>query len=1226
MDKLKYVKLENPDGSYSDSIPLSVSAEYVDITSEENLANYVNQNNIDINDLKNSNENLQSQINTNVSAIQGLANYVNQNNIDINDLKNSDENLQSQINTNTSAIQGLASGSPKGVYNTTALLISSNPETGVYIVSADGHIYSWIKNGSDVVDLGVYQAAEDSDSVEIALDYTTQKISPMQIEGTSVINVLDKTKAIEGKYLTNAVSDTYGTNANFCCTDFIPCKLGDTFEVWGVNGANNVGGVVGGKYYNKKKERLGIFNTYKPSWATTQGSSSWNNIYTITDPDACYVRLNTHKGNWSTKMITYNSPYYNEETGHYRDYIPYGQTDISWFKSSEVEEIKEDIEEINSTMTALEQDINDISSKKTFKIGDSFITKPVSISATGWYGWASLIGGDFSNIKQVKLWVNVVVENAAFCCGIFTKSNSTMLGEAFFTASELGEQQAIFTFENAIPINDDVYISFYSQTENQKLTSSMADSNKSEICTADDTYGTRYSPGFSEREHPTIPGNGTSPKNGYYQPFSIYEEKNAVEIADKLISYEKLDEPLQERISNNENLLEEISTIQNIEIDKSYLIKPETITSSGWYGWASLIGGDFSNIKQVKLWVNITVENAVFCCSIFTKDRTTRLGETHSTATSLGEQELIFTFENAISITDDVYLAFYSQTENQKLASSIADSNKSEICTADDTYGTRYTGNFVQVDVEHPGIPPYSTSPKNGYYQPFIVYEEKKIAKIENKSISIEKLDESLQEKLKEEKIEKHFLMPPKVYTWGDGINGDWEGNRVPEVGIYLDHAIAWGENEESLRFKNERIKNRISFYTPYPIDWTNANINNGHKIQEITKSYTIQGDSIDDINGTITQVSVRNDVGADIFVGLLTLGDSTVEGANSFITKEDRTRVDCTFWNEVGRQFAMDSIEANNVNKYKFAALGTRYVSRNDNVINYLDQTRTITTCTNGISGSRLPDLLRFTTPRNPNQETWDALGLGDGSHSDYINNAANRDLIAQTCEPYTGTEAEYSGINAFFDPNKTGNNRFSIAKWLERYRTLDDNGNRLTLGNGTGTKITSENIDIINVCTPTHVVLQMGLNDWTRESLSQYIADMDVFVDEIKTQLPNAKIAITLFPDDPGTYFPEMYPNIRGCNMGGLHNNTRNWIAALIEHFSDSEDVDLLPIYFVMPPAVSLSYRWSQNDSDGLVKIPFGPASNNYHANGYAHRAWAHQVYAWIKATLAEEIRPLS
>ena len=31
MDKLKYIKLENEDGSYSESIPLAVDGQYVDI-------------------------------------------------------------------------------------------------------------------------------------------------------------------------------------------------------------------------------------------------------------------------------------------------------------------------------------------------------------------------------------------------------------------------------------------------------------------------------------------------------------------------------------------------------------------------------------------------------------------------------------------------------------------------------------------------------------------------------------------------------------------------------------------------------------------------------------------------------------------------------------------------------------------------------------------------------------------------------------------------------------------------------------------------------------------------------------------------------------------------------------------------------------------------------------------------------------------------------------------
>jgi len=123
MDKLKYVKLENPDGSYSDSIPLSVSAEHVDISSKNsiNLADYIN---------------------------------INDNNID--NLKTSTLGLSNEI-------KSLASGSPKGSYNTTSDLITDNPDTGVYVVFADGHLYSYIKNNDNVIDLGVYQAISIAD-------------------------------------------------------------------------------------------------------------------------------------------------------------------------------------------------------------------------------------------------------------------------------------------------------------------------------------------------------------------------------------------------------------------------------------------------------------------------------------------------------------------------------------------------------------------------------------------------------------------------------------------------------------------------------------------------------------------------------------------------------------------------------------------------------------------------------------------------------------------------------------------------------------------------------------------------------------------------------------------------------------------------------------------------------------------------------------------------------
>lgn len=92
MDRLKYIKLENEDGSYSDSIPLAVDSDHVDVNG-----------------------------NTLTNELNNKANISNIN------------NLQSQIN-------GLASGSPAGVYETVSALIAADPDhSKIYLVSADGH-------------------------------------------------------------------------------------------------------------------------------------------------------------------------------------------------------------------------------------------------------------------------------------------------------------------------------------------------------------------------------------------------------------------------------------------------------------------------------------------------------------------------------------------------------------------------------------------------------------------------------------------------------------------------------------------------------------------------------------------------------------------------------------------------------------------------------------------------------------------------------------------------------------------------------------------------------------------------------------------------------------------------------------------------------------------------------------------------------------------------------
>lgn len=111
-----------------------------------------------------------------------LDNEVDEINDDIQTIQNTQktqaEIIQSQtnrINSQDIAIQSqfallgsLSSSTPKGTYATLAALQSANPETGVYIVTENNHIYSWTHNGS-AVDLGVYQATQLGDN---AINYS----------------------------------------------------------------------------------------------------------------------------------------------------------------------------------------------------------------------------------------------------------------------------------------------------------------------------------------------------------------------------------------------------------------------------------------------------------------------------------------------------------------------------------------------------------------------------------------------------------------------------------------------------------------------------------------------------------------------------------------------------------------------------------------------------------------------------------------------------------------------------------------------------------------------------------------------------------------------------------------------------------------------------------------------------------------------------------------------
>lgn len=156
MDKLKYVKIENEDGSLSDNIPLGVDAENVDVTSADNS--------------------------------QNLADYISVNDGKINSINSQIDNLQDSSTSLSNQIKSLSSGSPKGSYATVSALKSANPETGVYVIQEDGHLYSWTKNGSDAIDLGVYQAVLLGDNV-VSPDNIKDILKRGMLYSTGIINI-----------------------------------------------------------------------------------------------------------------------------------------------------------------------------------------------------------------------------------------------------------------------------------------------------------------------------------------------------------------------------------------------------------------------------------------------------------------------------------------------------------------------------------------------------------------------------------------------------------------------------------------------------------------------------------------------------------------------------------------------------------------------------------------------------------------------------------------------------------------------------------------------------------------------------------------------------------------------------------------------------------------------------------------------------------------------------
>jgi hypothetical protein len=297
----------------------------------------------------------------------------------------------------------------------------------------------------------------------------------------------------------------------------------------------------------------------------------------------------------------------------------------------------------------------------------------------------------------------------------------------------------------------------------------------------------------------------------------------------------------------------------------------------------------------------------------------------------------------------------------------------------------------------------------------------------------------------------------------------------------------------------------------------------------------------------------------------------------------------------------------------YSFLMLGTKSY---DASYTYKSTALSVRCRAEGRGGWTMYSYMMHATQRDPNQATWDLLGLGNGSHTDYIDNFAQKDLIASTPE-INVTEPP---ANPFFDTSKTGGSRFSLTKYLDRYRTMSADGVRLSVGTGTGTQITPGNVGTYDICTPTHVFIMLGHNDFGRCSVNKFFQNAMQILSDIRAQLPYSDIALAVTLPLIGSYHPDLYPDYDGVpapHGGYWYDNAKVWNDAYSSLPLDTRQF-IIPVYYTLPTAESFSTMGYSSPGGNILKKPFPQgAGGTYHPGIDGHASIATQLHAWVKYT---------
>ena len=293
-------------------------------------------------------------------------------------------------------------------------------------------------------------------------------------------------------------------------------------------------------------------------------------------------------------------------------------------------------------------------------------------------------------------------------------------------------------------------------------------------------------------------------------------------------------------------------------------------------------------------------------------------------------------------------------------------------------------------------------------------------------------------------------------------------------------------------------------------------------------------------------------------------------------------------------------------------------------------------------------------------NKKGW--IGKVSGSYGAWTGSAEQKQIIDKCMDyvaenPYypfydrdTARQTSYTdgAPKDFLDKTQYALN---YNKYLERYRTMDDLGVRLSVDDGNpagktaegtdgetytiGSKVTSQELlKKYDVCKPTHVIWDMAYNDWgyygsgdTGHSDGTDSVEMsELFISAVRTQLGTDIVFGLKAKKENGAFYPEVWSDIcLGQPYTKVSGHLVNYNKLLISKYSDlSQKVTWIPIF---PVSLPFATNYTQEFNDFVYnKVLVGSGDTYSSTSDVTHeglrsaKVMTYQIYGWLAYTIKD------